>query len=265
MNCEKEQIKKESKEYWTNRAKTYSELNQSELSDAHHKMWKQMIQKQISDHFPTISPEKLRILEIGTGPGFLSILLAEEGYQVTAIDLTPSMLEEAKQNAGDLSARISFQEMDAEQLTFSSESFDVVISRNVTWNLPHPKQAYAQWCRVLKQNGLLLNFDANWYHYLFYDNAKTAYKKDRQNVAKLGIADQNIGKNFDVMEKIAQKVPLSRMIRPKWDVAVLQELGMNVQINDHIWEEVWLEEEKTNFSSTPLFLIRAVREETSFS
>lgn len=254
-----EKIKKENRLYWTNRAKSYSALNQNELADNRHELWQHLLQKQISAHFSAVSPKNLRVLEIGTGPGFLSILLAEAGYRVTAVDLTPSMLEEAKQNAGSLSSAISFHEMDAERLSFPSESFDVVISRNVTWNLPHPKEAYAQWCRVLKPNGLLLNFDANWYHYLFFDNAAAAYKNDRANVKKLGVTDQNIGKDFDVMEDIAKKVPLSHKIRPQWDADVLQKMGMRVSVDERIAEEVWSEEEKANFSSTPLFLIRATR------
>ena len=55
-----------------------------------------------------------------------------------------------------------FQVMDAEHLSFQDESFDVVISRNLTWTLPEAAQAYKEWTRVLKPGGLLLNFDANY-------------------------------------------------------------------------------------------------------
>ena len=40
---------------------------------------------------------------------------------------------------------------------FQDESFDVVISRNLTWTLPEAAQAYKEWSRVLKPGGLLLN------------------------------------------------------------------------------------------------------------
>ena len=49
------------------------------------------------------------------------------------------MLEEAKINAGELADRIRFTEMNAEELAFESGLFDVVISRNLTWNLLHPR------------------------------------------------------------------------------------------------------------------------------
>ena len=36
----------------------------------------------------------------------------------------------------------------------------MIVSRNLTWNLPHPEMAYKEWLRVLKKGGRLLNFDA---------------------------------------------------------------------------------------------------------
>ena len=85
---------------------------------------------------------------------------------MTAVDYTDAMLNEARLNAGEAAEHIHFHCMDAEKLGFADASFDVVVSRNLTWNLPHPERAYAEWARVLKPNGLLLNFDANWYRYL---------------------------------------------------------------------------------------------------
>ena len=37
-----------------------------------------------------------------------------------------------------------------------------MISRNLTWTLPHVRHAYGEWVRVLKKGGVLLNFDANY-------------------------------------------------------------------------------------------------------
>ena len=47
----------------------------------------------------------------------------------------------------------------------ADNTFDMIVSRNVTWNLEHPDRAYYEWMRVLKPGGVLLNFDANWYHH----------------------------------------------------------------------------------------------------
>jgi len=114
----------------------------------------------------------------------------------------------------------------------------------------------------LKPGGLLLNFDANWYAYLFDAEAQAAYDRDRANSAEQGVWDQNLegeGENFDVMEDIARRVPLSSIRRPGWDLALLRDIGLRAEADEQIWQRVWSEEEKLNFSSTPLFLVRAVK------
>ena len=249
-------ILSENKSYWTGRAASYSEVNQLELATQQRQKWSACLHAEIARQFPDRAPESLRVLEVGTGPGFFAILLRERGYDVTAIDLTPAMLAEAKKNAGKLAGKICWMEMNAEALDFEDASFDVVVSRNLTWNLPHPDKAYAEWARVMKPGGLLLNFDANWYSYLFDDEAQAAYDRDRANSAEQGVLDQNVGENFDVMEDIARRVPLSNIRRPEWDLTLLQRLGLHAEADEQIWQCVWSEEEKLNFASTPLFIIR---------
>ena len=250
-------ILNENKDYWTGRAASYSEINQLELSTSQRDKWSTCLQHEIQIQFPDMKPEDLNVLEIGTGPGFFAILLCELGYRVTAVDLTPAMLEEAKKNAGNLAGRIDWMEMNAESLDLSTESFDVVVSRNLTWNLPHPDLAYAEWTRVLKAGGLLLNFDANWYAYLFDKAAQAAYDQDRENTAKQGIKDENIGENFDVMEDIARRIPLSGIRRPAWDLEQFHSLNLDAEADENVWQTVWSEEEKLNFASTPMFMTRA--------
>ena len=252
-------ILSENKAYWTGRASGYSEVNQVELETDQRKKWSDCLQAEIARQFPGIAAAQLHILEVGTGPGFFAILLCALGYDVTAIDLTPAMLKEAKKNAGAMAGSIRFREMNAEALKFEDTSFDVVISRNLTWNLPRPDAAYAEWARVLRTGGLLLNFDANWYAYLFDEKAQAAYAQDRINSAEQGVWDQNVGENFDVMEDIARRVPLSSIRRPAWDLAVLHRLGLHARADEQIWQQLWSEEEKLNFSSTPLFLVRAIK------
>ena len=67
--------------------------------------------------------------------------MAHLGHQVTGIDLTPAMLEEASTMAASLELDIDFRQMDAQQLEFENETFDVVLSRNLTWTLPEPETA----------------------------------------------------------------------------------------------------------------------------
>ena len=66
----------------------------------------------------------------------------------------------------------------ADALDFEDGLFDVVVSRNVTWNLPEPERGYAEWARVLRPGGLIINFDANWYRYLIDDSAPAVLLHD---------------------------------------------------------------------------------------
>lgn len=257
QNASHPSILSENLAYWTRRAAGYSEVNQAELATSQREKWSRCLHAEISRCFPGTPPEQLHVLDIGTGPGFFAILLSEAGCDVTAVDLTPAMLEEAKKNAGSLAGRIRFLEMNAESPDFPDCSFDVVVSRNLTWNLPHPDHAYREWARVLKPGGLLLNFDANWYSYLFHEEAQAAYERDRINSAEQGVWDQNVGENFDLMEDIARRVPLSDIRRPAWDLNLLESLGLRAEADEEVWQRVWSEEEKISFSSTPMFLVRA--------
>ena len=241
--------------YWTNRASGYSGVNQEELSSDQKTVWRSVISRRIAARFPGRSLAQIRVLDVGTGPGFFAIILAELGYQVTAVDYTASMLEEAKRNAGALAEKIDFRQMNAEELSFPAASFDVLVTRNVTWNLPNPEKAYAQWMRVLKPGGLLLNFDANWYRYLWDEDAQAGHVQDRENLQLSDVRDETAGTDVDAMEAIARQTPLSKFHRPAWDLDVLRGLGMQAVADTQIWKQVWTKEERINNASTPMFLV----------
>ena len=250
----------ENRNYWTRRAPGYSEVNREELATEQHDRWQRTLTGCIAQRFPHKRPGEISVLEVGTGPGFFAILLAEAGYRVTAIDLTPSMLEAARENAGALESRIEFIEMNAQALDFEDGLFDVVVSRNVTWNLPEPERGYAEWARVLRHGGLIINFDANWYRYLIDDDAREAYARDRNNSLDGAMGDFNVGEGFDRMEEIARHMPLTRVQRPEWDVQVLNRLRLGADADVRVWERTWTDREKVNFASTPMFMVCGYKE-----
>ena len=247
------------KAYWTKRAPGYAAINREELETDQANRWRTELCSRIHRHFPDTLRQQIHILEVGTGPGFFAIILTEAGFRLTAIDLTPAMLAAARENAGPLADEIDFREMNAEDLAFEDGVFDVVVTRNLTWNLPHPDRAYRQWARVLKKGGLLLNFDANWYRYLYDEEARAGYVADRKNTVESGRPDGNIGKDFDVMEDLAREMPLSRILRPEWDIRLLTQLGFDAGADTTVWQKVWSETEKINYASTPQFLVEAVK------
>ena len=251
----------ENREYWSKRAATYSrDIKNKDLSEALYAAWSETVTGFLSAQFPGRDPDGIQALDIGTGPGFFAILLAEAGYSVTAIDLTPSMLAEARSNAGPLADSIRFLEMNAQELSFEDASFDVIVTRNLTWDLPDPELAYREWYRVLRPGGLLLNFDANWYRYLFDDEAKTAYDKDYHTRDEIGVPNDNPDVDYSDMEEIARQIPLSRTLRPGWDIEYLTSLGFRAAAHEDIWQKVWSKEEQAAYASTPLFLIQAEKD-----
>lgn len=244
--------------YWGTRAEGYSEVNEKELAGSQREAWLHVLEEQ----FPEKKKEEMKILDIGTGPGFFPMILSEAGYTVAAVDYTEEMLEKAKENLGKYTKygleRVTLQRMDAQNLEFADETFDVVISRNLTWNLEKPEQAYQEWMRVLKPGGVLLNFDANWYGYLYDEEKKEAYEADRKKVEEQQLDDHYLCTDIDRMENIARQVPLSAMERPAWDTKVLESLGVcSIQTDSEIWKRVWSEEERLNYASTPMFLVCA--------
>ena len=260
MSYEEENI-----HYWTNRASGYSGVNQEELATDQKHVWGRTLSERIAARFPGRKPSSIRVLDVGTGPGFFAIILAEMGYRVTAVDYTASMLEEARANAGALADKIDFRQMNAEELLFDDQSFDALVTRNVTWNLHDPEKAYGHWTRVLAPDGLLLNFDANWYRYLWDEKANLGHKQDRENLALSDVRDENAGTDVDAMEAIARQTPLSRQHRPQWDLSVLAGLGIHANADEHIWQRVWTREERINNASTPMFLVEGWKAKLSES
>ena len=250
------QLLKDIQKYWTERAAGYSKVNQEELATDQKRKWRE----EIVSHFPEKMPANTRILDVGTGPGFFAVILAEAGYKVTAIDYTQEMLAQARANAGNLADSVIWKQMDAQNLEFEEETFDVIVTRNVTWNLENPAKAYREWHRVLKKGGVLLNFDANWYAYLYDESLKKEYEQDRENTRAAQVEDYYEGTDIDEMERIAAEVPLSNIHRPAWDRQVIRETGFSEVFTD---EEAGLrvlsEAEKINYKSTPVFLVKAVK------
>ncbi len=195
--------------------------------------------------------QNLRILDVGCGAGFFSILLAARGHEVVGIDLTPEMIQNARILASEENVPCDFYIMDAENPAFSDESFDLVITRNLTWTLPHVEHAYSQWLRVLKKDGVLLNFDANY------------GAEDDSDISSLPPlhAHHMIGADMRLEnEEIKRQLPISAHARPAWDVDTLGKLGvMSFSIDRGISTRIYLEKDEL-YNPVPMFAIAARKE-----
>jgi SAM-dependent methyltransferase len=94
------------------------------------------------------------LLDVGTGTGVVAITAARAGAQVSAIDLTPQLLDEARSNAKIAGhEHIAWTEGTAEHLPYEDKSFDVVLSQFGHMFAPHPDEVIAEMHRVLKPGG----------------------------------------------------------------------------------------------------------------
>ena len=98
-----------------------------------------------------------RVLDLGSGAGTDSLVAAQmvaaDGH-VTGIDMTPEMLAKARAAAAEMGAtNVEFVEGDVQELPFSDESFDVVISNGVIDLAPDKDAVFSELHRVLAPSG----------------------------------------------------------------------------------------------------------------
>lgn len=201
-------------DYWTVRAHDFGIVRRNEIRDGVSERW--------GAELDALLPQrKLRILDVGTGTGYFAVLFGAKGHDVMGIDLTPAMIDEATALSVELGISAHFEVMDAQNLSFPNESFDAVVTRNLTWTLPEPKRAYSEWLRVLKPGGILLNFDAN------YGNNVRNNKKNGTHLPE-GDVYGHCGMTPELEEKNARitlSMPMSQRLRPEWDSELLKTLG----------------------------------------
>ena len=111
------------------------------------------------DRFVAIAGEQgwpyATALEVGAGTGFFSLNLKQAGVldRVHVTDLSPGMVEAARQNAARLGFRVEGSVGDAEQIPFEDSTFDVVVGHAVLHHVPDVEQAMREMLRVLRPGG----------------------------------------------------------------------------------------------------------------
>jgi SAM-dependent methyltransferase len=95
------------------------------------------------------------VLDVGCGTGVVAITAARIGAHVRGVDLTPELLERARENARIANVEIDFREGDAEALPFDDVTFDIVLSQFGHMFAPRPDVAMTEMLRVLKSGGTI--------------------------------------------------------------------------------------------------------------
>jgi SAM-dependent methyltransferase len=125
------------------------------------------------DHFITACVEgarRKRVLEIGCGPGSVSLRLAAVASHVTGIDISDTAVRQATERAAKAGfGHVEFRVMNAEELDFPEQSFDFVCGRAILHHLDL-ERALRSLARVMHSNGCALFLEplghnpvVNWY------------------------------------------------------------------------------------------------------
>lgn len=262
MNEEQKKIN----DLWTRGSENYNNIIDHEIESFRADQWC----RQILDNAP--QKERLKILDCGCGPGFFSVILARKGHEIHAIDGSEGMMAFARKRAEKYGLDIQFSIMDCHELEYADQTFDLVVSRNVTHALRNHKQVYSEWKRVLKPDGILLIFDANWH--LTSPGGQEFQETNRRYVECMKTYGSDFSGNIydgdeskliesiqvtdSFTEEKFWRTTLKDKIRPDWDLGLLEGVGYNnITYDRNIIEKLWDDKEKLIYGNTPMFMIRA--------
>ena len=245
-------------EYWSKSSENYDRIIHDELASFRTEGWQKLIASQVNGE------NGLKVLDCGCGPAFFTIILSRAGFRVTGIDAAQGMLEKARANVKRYEVQAEILEMDCNELRFEDNTFDLVVSRNVTHTFVDHVRVYSEWKRVLKPEGVLLIFDANWHlPAAIPELMEESLRREKACIEKYG-SDFSGNTTFD--EQKARQSYMSEprhllgdLRRPDWDCGILRAIGFSkITYERDITEALWDEKEKLIYGHTPMFMIRAM-------
>ena len=241
-----EPIKKRITRYWSQRAEAFAQQRIREFSDEKSERWMDEFKRYIPGDRP------LKVLDIGTGTGYFAFLFASMGHDAVGIDLTEDMIKGAMKTAGILNLRAQFLMMDAEKPDFHAESFDVLVTRNLTWTLPHLDHAYNEWFRILKRGGVLINFDADYCRAVEESQVPSLPDHHAHNRISREMWKEN--------EHITMELSAYQQPRPQWDVQLLAEAGFErICVDFGVYRRVYAKVDEF-YNPTPIFTLAAYKD-----
>ena len=108
----------------------------------------------------SLPPAPASVLDVGAGTGAMSLLAAELGHDVTALDLAPAMLDQARAKAEARGLSLRFVVGRADEPP--DGPFDAVMERHVLWTSPNPVETLAAWRAAVRPGGRLTLFEGIW-------------------------------------------------------------------------------------------------------
>ncbi len=147
--------KKKVFEFWNNAScgeEMYLRGNNKEDYQAHSE-FRYSLEPYIYDFANFNSYYDKKVLEIGIGLGADHQYFAEAGAELYGIDLTERAVIHTKHRLSCFNLKSKIEKSDAENLSFSDESFDLVYSWGVIHHSPNTQKCVDEIWRVLKDGG----------------------------------------------------------------------------------------------------------------
>jgi SAM-dependent methyltransferase len=196
-----EDAREEIRRWWDEDAQVYDDLPHHALSDpVEAAAWRAVLLR-------LLPPPGARVLDAGAGTGAISLLLAELGYRVTALDLSEQMLARARTKA-------EARGLELEVVTGPVEEpppgpFDAVVERHVLWTTLDPRGVLAAW-RAVAPGGRLVLLEGLWGSDSMVDRAR-AVLADRVRAAR-GERHDHHG---EYSQELLNRLPLARQRSPR--------------------------------------------------
>ncbi len=239
---------------WNDSAERYSqEWTVNDLKPPGSEVWTSCVLERTKD--------RLRILDVGTGPGSLAILCARAGHDVYAVDIAENMVSMAIRNAECSNVRITATRADAESLPFDDGFFDLVVCKGAFWCMTAPERTYNEFNRVLRKGGMMRIFDGS--HHKRgddYDPAEQDSLEDRRYKEQYGCDRPKLYKDFNNNRGWITYLPLTYVERPSYDMELIARVGFSSCTMDDITSRVVFNDDLRFYNSGRFyFRITAVK------
>lgn len=156
-------------------------------------------------------PKDANVLELGTGSGALWSNIADKipvKWNITLSDLSQGMLDAAWRNLVVTGRNFKFEQMDAQSIPYSDETFDIVIANHMIYHIPDRAKALAEIKRVLKKGGHLIATTVGQSH--MKEITDWLQRVDNDNDFSPFTLPFTLENGMEQLEKVFSKVTLSR-------------------------------------------------------
>lgn len=128
-----------------NRASRFYDILESPMEMMSLKEWRINLMKEL----------KGKVLEVGVGTG-KNIEYYPDNIDIAAIDFSEKMLEKAREKAQKYNKQVTLLQMDAQDMDFQDNTFDMVFTTCVYCSVPDPIKGLKEMRRVCKPNGKII-------------------------------------------------------------------------------------------------------------